>query len=660
VQRDLRGSIGGIEMLFRCNIMALVGGGGSISSETGSLPAPSIMTLPLSKNATTSSSSNNNNNNNNIPPFYAPAHRVLIWDDHVPKEIGELSFRQVVLRVKLRRDAIAVALRDRIYVYHLHDLSLRDKIYTADNPNGLLSLSTTTTTTTSSSTTTAMNIHTNNNNHNNNSSSHHDMVLACPSITTGHVRVELYGYRKTVLMEAHQHPLQALALTSDGSLLATASRQGTILRVWNVQQGTQVQEFRRGLERATISCVAWSGNSTAHGSVVSGNSRSGGGYDDYQHHHQQQQQYHHHPHGATNTSTSSTCPVGWLACTSDKGTTHVFQLGGGGSNNNNHHKNSNSSLTKRLWNTMLTTATSGSGNNTNNNSGGGEMKSVAQVRGVPHPLACAFCPPTATTTTTPSTFYNHHTMASNNNTVACPLLAVAGYDVDGNGVLLVSDITPCLTGTTTTATSNAMEPRRVSYHVLCKAATNNPAAVHHHGDGEEGNELDDDDDNVQDEELRRRRRLLHTKPHVLQQQQQQNANGSNKTDGQNTAAVRVQDRITNQFQFDETEDSEFVAVIATNIEPEDDDDDEDDDDHVQEEEEEYQQEISSTRYHDPATATSEHVTTNNNDPPGNVPVGSDSVRTEPLEENEEHHDQGNQQAAATTTTTTTTAAAAIE
>ena len=101
---------------------------------------------------------------------------MLIWDDHIPKEIGELSFRQVVLNVKLRKDAIAVALRDRVYVYQLADLSLRDKIYTADNEHGLLTVST----------------HV------------QDMVLACPSVTTGHVRVELYGLRKTVVRNPSQ------------------------------------------------------------------------------------------------------------------------------------------------------------------------------------------------------------------------------------------------------------------------------------------------------------------------------------------------------------------------------------------------------------------------------------------------------------------------
>lgn len=47
--------------------------------------------------------------------------------DHLPKEIGELSFRQVVLSIKLRKDAIAVALRDRVYVYHLGAFPLSAK-----------------------------------------------------------------------------------------------------------------------------------------------------------------------------------------------------------------------------------------------------------------------------------------------------------------------------------------------------------------------------------------------------------------------------------------------------------------------------------------------------------------------------------------------------
>ena len=127
---------------------------------------------------------------------------------------------------------------------------------------------------------------------------------------------------------------------------------------------------------------------------------------------------------------------------------------------------------------------------------GDAKKSICQIRGVPHPQSCSFV------------------------SDAPNLLAVAGWDADGNGVLLLSEFAP------------GEEPKRVGYHVICKSA-------------------------VQDvsEEARRRRRLRGWTPSIPETPE-----GGRLYVGER---LEILEKGMQQIHFDETD--EFISV--TTIDP---------------------------------------------------------------------------------------------
>ena len=185
------GGVRAVEMLFRCNILALVGGGEE--------------------------------------PKFSP-NKVMIWDDHQGRCIGELAFKVPVRAVRLRRDKVVVALSHKIFVYNFSDLKMEQQVDTATNDDGLCVISPTTERT----------------------------VMACPGLSRGQVRVELFDLGTTKFIAAHEAALACLGLSADGALLATASEKGTLIRVFDTHTGSLLHEFRRGSDRARVYSLAFS------------------------------------------------------------------------------------------------------------------------------------------------------------------------------------------------------------------------------------------------------------------------------------------------------------------------------------------------------------------------------------------------------------------
>lgn len=187
-RRDLKsGGFKIVEMLFRCNILAFVG-------------APAN-------------------------PHYPP-NKVMIWDDHQSRCIGEFTFRSEIRAVKLRPDRIVVVLEHKIYVYNFMDLKLLHQIETLANARGLCSLSYLPNT----------------------------FVLACPGLHRGQVRVEHFGLNMIKLINAHDSSIACCTLTMDGLLLATASIKGTLIRIFNTMDGTRLQEVGYWTIDLSLSC----------------------------------------------------------------------------------------------------------------------------------------------------------------------------------------------------------------------------------------------------------------------------------------------------------------------------------------------------------------------------------------------------------------------
>jgi len=152
-------------------------------------------------------------------------------------EICQYSYSNTILAVKLNRARLVVCLEEALYIHNIRDMKVLHTIRdTPPNPRGLCALS----------------INSDN------------CFLAYPgSTTTGEVQLfDAFNLQAKLMIPAHDSSLAAVAFNPSGSKLATASERGTVIRVFNVTDGTRLLEFRRGVKRcAHVYSLAFSQDS---------------------------------------------------------------------------------------------------------------------------------------------------------------------------------------------------------------------------------------------------------------------------------------------------------------------------------------------------------------------------------------------------------------
>ncbi|ORY85744.1 WD40-repeat-containing domain protein [Protomyces lactucae-debilis] len=175
--------------------------------------------------------------------------RLQIVNTKRGSSICELTFPTAILAVKLNRKRLVAVLSQNLYVYDIANMKLLHTIETSPNPNAICALS----------------------------SSSDACYIAYPSPTPmpssgadgapahapvanpAHVPVsgdvliyDASSLQPVNVVEAHKSPLSCIALSSDGTKLATASDKGTIIRVFSVPGADKLFQFRRGSLPAKI------------------------------------------------------------------------------------------------------------------------------------------------------------------------------------------------------------------------------------------------------------------------------------------------------------------------------------------------------------------------------------------------------------------------
>lgn len=164
-------------------------------------------------------------------PEYSP-NKVIIWDDYQSKVITELEYTTEVLSVKCRESRVMVSLYHKTYIYNFSDLRLQHQYETYPNPKGICDLSL------------------------------DGNVLVVLGNRAGDVRVEHLNTKKSHIIHAHQSDISQLCLSQDGSLLATASKKGTLVRIWDTMSGDMIKELRRGIDPVNILSLTFNSNNT--------------------------------------------------------------------------------------------------------------------------------------------------------------------------------------------------------------------------------------------------------------------------------------------------------------------------------------------------------------------------------------------------------------
>jgi len=161
------------------------------------------------------------------PATFSPR-RLRILNTKRQTVVCELNFPTKVLAVRMNRQRLVVVLEEKISIYELSTMSALHTIETIANGAAVCALA---------------------------SGGGPDRAyLAYPTNQeNGEISVfDAVRLQPVCALQAHKAAISKVAFNAEGTLLATASDRGTIIRVFSLPDATLLHQFRRGTYPATI------------------------------------------------------------------------------------------------------------------------------------------------------------------------------------------------------------------------------------------------------------------------------------------------------------------------------------------------------------------------------------------------------------------------
>jgi WD40 repeat protein len=140
------------------------------------------------------------------------------------------------MSVRLRNNKIIVLTRNKFYAFNMKTLVTIAIIKTYDNPLGIIATS--------------------------NGDINNKLIVAFPYESQGHVFLGEITQKceKLSVVQAHDSKIACISINKDGTLLATASDKGTLIRIFTTNDGQKFSEFRRGTKTVEMNCIAFDPN----------------------------------------------------------------------------------------------------------------------------------------------------------------------------------------------------------------------------------------------------------------------------------------------------------------------------------------------------------------------------------------------------------------